>query len=495
MKLLLSLPLSFVLLAPAALAQDKLVLQALQRIERCEKAAGALQPGDVAGAQRCLADLDWAAKRLNASYDKNDEHYLAAVKRYEAVRAKVTGLATPGKTPAAGYDAGKLQQLDKEIGNGLHDFKLLSLEHMGDASRVGMLQRELDKLQQRLDAFPADDAQVKVVADHFAEFDQAFRSLRERYQNDLTRADATNARLAELDAKYQSERQPASLQAPFDLDQLRSWAAQVQRWQQTEIPQDLAWLQSVAGAGGVDRQHVSRLQHWLGGSWVRRLDEARLQVAQRVRADVDEALRAAEWVQSTDPTDPNHVANRILGEGAFDGQMQRLQTGLQAIDVAAVHDEAFAAEPNAAPVDRATQRQRVEVAIEHLRKVAVVALDHVRLPAAKSTDEKLLATASETLGREKYGVGAIERMVINAPVQHREMESGSISRGTVNSTVSIYKYAWDEFQVCTAEKEGDEYWLYFNTLKRYSSGDSTTPLGTWILSKRFKSTRILQKNL
>lgn len=496
MKILeLSLLSLFVLSSPVA-AQDKLVVQALERIEKCEKAAQTMKAGDAGAASRCIADLDWAAKRLNAAYDKTAEPYLAAVKRYEAVRKKINDLAASGSAPApaAGFDADKLAQLDKEVGDGLHNFKLLGLEHMGDASRVGMLRRELEKLQQRLAVFPADDARVKVVASHLADFEQAFRTLHARYEKDLVSAGAHAARLTELDAKYDSKQTPASLEAPFDLDQLRSWAAQVRRWQEKEIPQDLAWLQSMVGTGGVDKQHVSRLQHWIGGDWVRRLDEARRTVAQRVGSDVDEALRAAEWVQATDPTDSSHVANRILGEGAFDGQMQRLQAGLQAIDIAAVHDDVLGVDTGAGS-DRAAQRQKVDAAIEHLRKVAVAALDQVRMPAAASTDESLLAIAREALKLEKYGVGAVERIVINAALQHRQMQSGSISRGAASSTVTLYSYVWDEFQVCTAEKEGEEYWLYFNTLKKYSSGDSTTPLGSWILSKRFKSTRILPKNL
>jgi hypothetical protein len=38
-------------------------------------------------------------------------------------------------------------------------------------------------------------------------------------------------------------------------------------------------------------------------------------------------------------------------------------------------------------------------------------------------------------------------------------------------------------------------WLFFNLLKYYHSGDPTTPVGRWILSKRFESTRILPENV
>ena len=65
----------------------------------------------------------------------------------------------------------------------------------------------------------------------------------------------------------------------------------------------------------------------------------------------------------------------------------------------------------------------------------------------------------------------------------------------MSSTISVYTYSWDEFQVTTAEEHDGEIWLYANLLKRYESGDTTTPIGHWILSKRFELTRILPENV
>ena len=47
----------------------------------------------------------------------------------------------------------------------------------------------------------------------------------------------------------------------------------------------------------------------------------------------------------------------------------------------------------------------------------------------------------------------------------------------------------------TAEKVGDEVWIYHNLLKYFHSSDSVTPQDQWILSRRFQSTQILPENL
>ena len=85
--------------------------------------------------------------------------------------------------------------------------------------------------------------------------------------------------------------------------------------------------------------------------------------------------------------------------------------------------------------------------------------------------------------------------MVNAKKVRRERREASVSRGAGNTTITGYHYVWDEFQVATAETVGDTTWIFHNTLKLYHSGDATTPIGRWILSQRFESTRILPENV
>ena len=118
-----------------------------------------------------------------------------------------------------------------------------------------------------------------------------------------------------------------------------------------------------------------------------------------------------------------------------------------------------------------------------------------KMPPANSTDAELKAIAEATLRRPEYQVHPWLRLVVNADKVRRERREATVRPGTVTTTIDVCHYVWEEFQVTTAEKVGDEVWLFANTLKLYSSGDSTTPIGRWILSTRFETTRILAENV
>ncbi|MEM7203088.1 MAG: hypothetical protein AAF628_22700 [Planctomycetota bacterium] len=477
-------------------AQDPLVKQALQRIEKYEGLVETLQPGDVKTANLYINQIGWAAKRLNASSDKSSEHYKDAVTRYNALLEKIKTAANAGVPPQTGqanFDVAKLQQLGKEIGNATHNFGMLNVQHMGDAYRVGSVQKEIADFKTRLKAFPADHPAVQEVAGKFNAFESAFQQLHGRYTADVAASGDRGKQMAELSAKYETKNQPKELRYPFDPAEIRAWGERLRRLRDVEIPKDLQFVASLRGAGGIDQQKRSSLESWIGGTWLRRLNELEQGIGGQVRLNAEHAKRTADFVLETDPSNQSHVANRILGEGSFDQQMQQLQAALNDVDTAAAWDLAFSVEGKGD--ERKAQRAHVEKAVEHLRRVAVAALDQVRMPAAASTDAELVEIAKKTLANKKYGVGEVLRLVINAPKEHREKDSGDISHGTVSTTVTVYHYAWDQYQVCTVEKEGEEFWMYFNTLKYFTSGATTTPLNRWVLSGRFKGTRILEENI
>ena len=212
----------------------------------------------------------------------------------------------------------------------------------------------------------------------------------------------------------------------------------------------------------------------------------------RIESDVTEGQRIADWILETDAKDRDQVSNRILGKGRFDENMVRLRQGEHAVAIAMVHDTAMAI---ATPPDRTAQLAKAKKATAHLQALTVACLDAARMPEAASTDAELTRIATETLKAPAYAVPAWERLVINRDKVHYQRRESWIRPGTVAATVSTYDYVWDEFQVTTAEKQGDEVWLWANRLKHYTSGDPTTPIGRWILSERFQMTRILPENV
>jgi hypothetical protein len=49
--------------------------------------------------------------------------------------------------------------------------------------------------------------------------------------------------------------------------------------------------------------------------------------------------------------------------------------------------------------------------------------------------------------------------------------------------------------VATAEEVGGSYFIFYNTLKYYTSGSATTPLNRWILSGRIQGSEIPEANI
>jgi hypothetical protein len=113
------------------------------------------------------------------------------------------------------------------------------------------------------------------------------------------------------------------------------------------------------------------------------------------------------------------------------------------------------------------------------------------------TDEKLIAIAKEVLANPNYkDINPALRLVINSQrVTRHEKKEAEIRPGTVSTTATIYEWQWDEFQVATAEKVGDETYVFYNTIKYFYKGAPTTPLDRWLLSGRFQGQKILAENI
>ena len=485
-------------LAAFACGQDPLVKQAVGRLAAVEQREATLPVGDSGAARPLLDDLAWAQKRLGAVVRKDTAEWREASKRLDDVRARIEAKVKtkPAGQPAGGdaapaFDVAALQQLDKEIGNALANFRRLEVKHLLDPFRSRAAEKELAELTRRVGQFPAADAAVTPVAARLEEYRALHAARLAQLTKDGAAAEATTARLRELDAKYTAAELPGPIAAPFAAEQLRAWSGEVKRWRDVEIPADLAFLATARQNAVVDSQHVERLQHWLAEVRDRRLGEAVRTVADRLAQDVAQGLETAQWLLATDAADRDQVTNRILARGLFDGNMQRLRASVAAIEMARVHDQCMA---GAVAPEREAQVALVQRAIVRLQELAVATLDAVRMPAAASTDAGLQRIAAETLGRPEYGVKGWERIVVTADKVRRDSREAWVT-GVSTATITYYHYVWDEFQVVTAERIGDEVWLFANHLKYWHSGDTTKPIGKWILSQRFELTRILPENV
>ena len=161
---------------------------------------------------------------------------------------------------------------------------------------------------------------------------------------------------------------------------------------------------------------------------------------------------------------------------------------------------------------RSTQKDKLRL-LERVKSTAAAyekkyqqALKMARMPKPATSDSQLEKIARHTLANPKYDyVGKIKRLVINTDKVHREKESSHVKfdkvdvgpggNVTLSGTETRYHYAWDEFQVATAEPVGDKYYVFYTTLKYFTSGSGTTPLNKWIISTRIKGIEIPEENI
>lgn len=522
--LLSVLALALTLAGQPLLAQDQLVKQALKKITSVEAEMPTLAAGDIRAANKLLADLKWASKRLKAAYKKNTTHWQGASKRLAAadksIRATASASAAPtGKpgatkpaptsgsaptttAPASGTASGpvigdqfaKLQQLQKEVRNGHYNLNLLNKTFMGDAYRVGSTKKELRKLQARLAEFPSGDKNVKIVAAGLKKFADQFAKWQSEYQADTSAAVDLKAQLDTIAAKYGSKAMPGAIYPPYEQDKLRIWASRTKQLQ-SQLPADIAVVQKAANNAIIGKRAKSML-HWVGRSVPDRLNGQVKQVQQVCNSTVTQSLAMAKSIREI-KTDDNHaIVNRVLTEGALERSMKSLQDGMEAVDMAATLD--LALKVQGAP-DRTAQHKQFEDTIAVLRQLAKSSLSKVRMPKQIQLEAKQMAKltkiATETLARKKYGGHPIQQLVVTTKLSRKEKTEGDI-RGTVTgATITSYHYVWDEYRVVTAEKVGDDVWIYHNLLKYYHSSDSVTPQDQWIVSRRFQSTQILPENL
>ena len=110
------------------------------------------------------------------------------------------------------------------------------------------------------------------------------------------------------------------------------------------------------------------------------------------------------------------------------------------------------------------------------------------MPPKDIGNSQLKAVAEEALKAKKI---TFERVIVNNPKKNKNRVVFSFdSEYIIKST-----YQWEEFQVATIEKKEDKFYIYYNTILKYSKGPNTVPVNKWVLGERFKSTPIVKENI
>ena len=112
------------------------------------------------------------------------------------------------------------------------------------------------------------------------------------------------------------------------------------------------------------------------------------------------------------------------------------------------------------------------------------------LPAEVGTAEQH-KIAKTVLANKKYGAGKIVKLIVNSKTMPRDRIEHKEFAGRLETIVR----KWVEFQVTTVEQEDGKLMVYRNNLAKFSRAPSTTPIDTWIMTKRFGSGEIAREKL
>ncbi|MGF1483623.1 MAG: hypothetical protein ACFBZ8_04595 [Opitutales bacterium] len=496
--------------AQASEAPDGQLVRAIKLLDQMENNLRYLKRGDVPAYNALSAKLNEARTALESTTSANLPQYAAAAQRWNTLQAKLiaiakdwqSGTGTTGDAASGGTSAGvpapppndTPQAVNQAIQAAFAEAKGLTAENLADPKIATAWAQRIAALQARATPFKDDRLWGRKIQMNLRALEgrvgQAQRAL------DQQRTAAAQAEGKQLTAKMWDRFDRKKL-PPFSLDlepeTARAWGAYRRDLLEKTIAADLAYVEEMYAAGRLSSQDRNSAMSWVGVTGKQRVEEQLRNAYDMMDGKVVDRIRIAEWLKETDLSNPNQVVTRLTGEGAAAEYRTLLQDGLDSVDLAQALDEGSGRQD--AP-DRAAQRRQLQDGLKAYQAMSQQALSSVVMPKAASTEEKLLQIAAQTLANPDYeSARGHERLIINSPFQSKEKWEGNYERGTIRDTITVQPYKWDEFQVATAEQVGEQYFIYYNTLKFFHSGGSTTPTGRWILSARFQGSEILPENI
>lgn len=412
----------------------------------------------------------------------------------------------------------QVNKLNRDLQGALADLVTTGPSPMQSGDMVGRYNQSLQRYAEALGRFAPfrNDPDVRAAADAYQSLAAAVKAEFERARDQIAELGDVQARLATLEETLRANRPPGQLYPPFSLDDARTWV------------QQLAAAQQAAQAAGGEIQAIAPLAYLpdsptpvsQGGPYDRKDLDRLLNFANGIQADVNAAINDTQamlkhrfdfqdqqelgYFRDLDPGSDRDRMNAYLAEGAEGEILERLDQQMALVESIAAYQQAFGKEPTANTLARLEEITTLRE--KYLRDRAEV-LGGYRLPAPASDDAGRIAIAREILANPAYGFGEHGPIVLTtADIVSRDKE---VSRDTIkdvdvslSSTITLsgtresWHYQWEEFKFATPLKaeDGDEWYVWWITAKKYRSGWEKTPIGRWVSGAATQGSRILEKN-
>ncbi len=520
---------------------DNQIKGALIDIQKYEQQFGSVTSANPSTVKRSLKLLTLTHQRLDGSPNKGHPSWKEADQRYNNLVAHMNQLISPGgstqsappppsattsRTTVSNTTSSsapkqmisqyrvRIKKIARDIDSSFQTMDQNGVKPFQDAEYVKGREQRAATFQASIDKYAEfkDDPDVVVAAQKLTEFTNMIAFGKDHAAKELAELGDVQARLKAIDSEIRNLEQPATPEEPFVTGQLNQWLVQLANVRQSAakiyeplppikqrayLPEDRLTIEQ---GGSYDIQDVDRLERTLI-DLVNSIDQSLTTFTRNLEAKVNAFQDTLGFINAYDPSDSNDQSNHFLSEGRADEVRTMLNGFLVTAQEAANYSKSLKHDNYN---DRVAIVSRVQTAIKNYEANYQTAREMVRMPKAATKDSKLMKIAKETLASYDY-VGKIERMVINSDKVKRSEEtsetefddadvslSGTI---TLSGTKTTYFYEWEQFQVATAEPVGNKYYIFYNTLKYFTSGASRTPLNKWIVSGRLQGSEIPKENI
>lgn len=525
----------------AADPADNQIKGALIDIQKYEQQFGSVTSANPSSVKRSLKLLTLTRQRLDGSPNKGHASWKEADQRYNNLVAHMNQLISPGGSTQAAppppsattaratvsnsstssapkqmisqYRV-RIKKITRDIESSFQTMDQNGVKPFQDAEYVKDRVQRAATFQASIDKYAEfkDDPDVVAAAQKLAEFTNMIAFGKDHAAKELAELGDVQARLKTINAEIRNLKQPATPEEPFAEGQLNQWLVQLANVRQSAakiyeplppikqrayLPEDRL---TVEQGGTYDIKDVDRLERSLI-DLVNSIDQTLTTFTRNLEAKTNGVSDQLGFFDRLDPSDPNDQSNNFLSEGRADEVRAMLNGFLVTAQEGTSYSKSLKHENYN---DRAALVTKVQTTINSYEANYQKAREMVRMPQAATKDSKLTQIAKETLAGYDY-VGNIERMVINSDKVKRSEETSEMDfddadvslSGTItlSGTKTTYFYEWEQFQVATAEPVGNKYFIFYNTLKYFTSGASRTPLNQWIVSGRLQGSEIPQENI
>lgn len=488
---------------------DAATLKALDDLAKMSKRYEQMGPGDVNTANQMLAELKAMIPVINGAKNKYHPKWQELRKQYNQLNNNIVAKAKQPAPATATSSTASNQKVTPQSNQGMKDlpsymvsrYKRIKRNVDGTTAQVNQLSnadltnpKTVAKLNQRIQRQQQDVAKLEPQSNTaIINLNQQLKDTQEllAQKQKVSQASVANfgdvkTHVAQIDENMQKIKVPQALVAPVNETAIQTYVKQVKAVEE-HVRNDLGYLLQIEGKTQlINKGTMSRLKHWIGVK-PNELKQSLARSTETIDSWVERYTGRLNHLNQMDPNERKHLL-QILQRDFLAKTLAELKEGQTAVKIAQTFDQAS---QRANPPNREQQLNDLQNTIAAMQQKFDIALKSNTMRKPQSTSPKLLKIARDTLAKPKYGVNPIERMIINYDLHSKQKKETVVE----DKALVTYTYKWDEFQVTTAEKVGDQYYLFSNLFKYYYSANSVTPTDKWILSNRFEGTQILQENI